>query len=405
MSAESKEEHIKKVEEAVIRTFKKEIPSVHFSDKTKAEYEEWISKLENLYHDLLHFPPKMFDGCSLIDFGAGTGENTIQFANWGAKCTLIDASDKSCAIAKSVFDQYAPDPAEHKIHCASIFDYTGDEQYDIAYSNGVIHHTGDKEGAFSKIASFVKPGGYMVLGIGNKAGGFQNMLQRMIIYNFAKTDEEIVDLAEMLFKEDIDRSQVFSKRSRKSMIYDRFVVPKQDEPSISEVLGWFTEHNLTYYSSHPPVIPPVLADSDLNPPTFAPQDFLDVGAFTEAFWMVHKGDDRDEIPQILASFPKLSEAQFALTDYANDVHPESKINFGFLRECIANYQGALNSVDLSGYLRDVHKNFFVEVVQVIDNLAEGKLEEINKCLKDNKHLFRGANGLRHMYFIARKNQE
>jgi ubiquinone/menaquinone biosynthesis C-methylase UbiE len=49
----------------------------------------------------------MFDGCSLIDFGAGTGENTIQFANWGAKYTLVDVNDKACNIAQKVFKTYA----------------------------------------------------------------------------------------------------------------------------------------------------------------------------------------------------------------------------------------------------------------------------------------------------------
>ena len=32
----------------------------------------------------------MFQGCELIDFGAGTGENTVYLANWGAKFTLVD---------------------------------------------------------------------------------------------------------------------------------------------------------------------------------------------------------------------------------------------------------------------------------------------------------------------------
>jgi len=49
----------------------------------------------------------MFDGCSLIDFGAGTGENTIQFANWGAKYTLVDVNDKACTLAQKVFKTYA----------------------------------------------------------------------------------------------------------------------------------------------------------------------------------------------------------------------------------------------------------------------------------------------------------
>jgi 2-polyprenyl-3-methyl-5-hydroxy-6-metoxy-1,4-benzoquinol methylase len=403
MPVEKKQE-IKEVEESVLKTFKTEIPSVHFSDKTEKEYRGWIEKLENLYHSLLHFPPKMFEGCSLIDFGAGTGENTIQFANWGAKCTLVDASDKSSEISKKVFEQYAPNIADHKFKCVSIFDYEDEEKYDIAYSNGVIHHTGDKEGAFDKIASFVKPGGYVVLGIGNKAGGFQNMLQRMIIYRFANSDDDIVDVAEKLFKEDIDRSQKFSIRTRKSMIYDRFVVSKQDDPSVSEVLEWFTKNDLTYYSSYPPILVPALSDSDLNPPTFAVQDFVNVGAFTEAFWLAHKNDDDQELPKTLSTLTTLSQTQFALSDYVNDANSTTSIDFDLLANLMSEYRQSLVDVDLTKHIKSVHEVLFGEVERVLEYLQKGDLEGMSLFLKDAQHLFRGANGLRHMYFIARKSR-
>ena len=92
----------------------------------------------------------MFDGCSLIDFGAGTGENTVQFANWGAECTLVDVNDEACIIARGVFDKYAEDPEKHKIICSSVFKFAEDTKKDIVVTNGMIHHTDDNEGAFKK---------------------------------------------------------------------------------------------------------------------------------------------------------------------------------------------------------------------------------------------------------------
>ena len=103
----TKKKNVKEVEQNVLNTFKKEIPSIHFSDKQERDYQLWIAKQPYIFRDLLHFPPKMFDGCSLIDFGAGTGENTIQFANWGAKYTLVDVNDKACNIAQKEFKTYA----------------------------------------------------------------------------------------------------------------------------------------------------------------------------------------------------------------------------------------------------------------------------------------------------------
>ncbi len=392
--------NIKTVENEVLRTFKKELPSVHFSDKSERDYVEWTGKLTNLFHNLLNFPPKMFEGCSLIDFGCGTGENSVQFTNWGATCTLVDANDEACAIANDVFNQYAKNPENHKIISSSIFDFESDEKFDIVFTNGVIHHTDDKEGAFNKIASLLNPGGYFILGIGNKPGGFQNMLQRMIIFNFAKTDEGIVDVAEKLFKEDIDRSVQFSNRSRRSMVFDRFVVPKQDDPTVSEVLQWFAENSLKLYSSYPHFIPPVLRDSDLKPPTFDPSKFMEIGAFSEACWMVNQDDDAMEVPKICESLSILSKAQYDLSDYVNDFNLEDKVDQSLLLNFIKEYQGALNGVDLSGYIKKRHSIFFKEVKEALYLLENDDLNGLSSCLKNTRHLFRGANGLRHMYYIG-----
>ena len=100
-------DHVKTNELSVLKTFKEEIPSKYFSDKTDREYEAYRANAAYLYRDLLKFPPKMFEGCSLIDFGAGTGENTVYLADWGARCTLVEMNAKAQNISKEVFRKYA----------------------------------------------------------------------------------------------------------------------------------------------------------------------------------------------------------------------------------------------------------------------------------------------------------
>ena len=41
----------------------------------------------------------------------------------------------------------------------------------------------------------------------------------------------MIQVSEELFKEDISRSQKYSKRTRNEIIFDRYVVPKQDDLS------------------------------------------------------------------------------------------------------------------------------------------------------------------------------
>src|SRR3989304_3176003 len=234
---------IKTVEGETLRTFQEEIPSIYFSDKTEKDYVEYRNNAEYVYRDLFKFPPKMFEGTKLIDFGAGTGENTVYLADWGASCTLVEMNELAQNISKEVFKKYAPNFENHEFVHSSIFDFESSRQetYDIVHCRGVLSHTAAKEEAFRKISTFLKPEGYLIFGDPNKAGGFQNMLQRFAVYHFASTPDEMVQVCETLFKEDIDRSQSFVPRTRRAIIFDRWVIQSQDDPSIYEVVQWLKE--------------------------------------------------------------------------------------------------------------------------------------------------------------------
>ena len=88
-----KSENVKRVEQETLKTFQEEIPSIYFSDKSDKEFQEYSENAAHTYREYFKFPPKMFQGADLIDFGAGTGENTISLARWGANCTLVEMND------------------------------------------------------------------------------------------------------------------------------------------------------------------------------------------------------------------------------------------------------------------------------------------------------------------------
>jgi SAM-dependent methyltransferase len=390
------------VERVVLRVFKREIPSIHFSDKSDAAYAEWTEDAAYAYRDLLHVPPEMFRGASLIDFGAGTGENTVHFANWGAACTLVEMNEDALRIATEVFRKYAPSPERHQLVHSSIFEYRDSKTYDFVCARGSLHHTNDKERAFSIAASFLRPGGYFILGLSSPVGGFQNNLQRMICYRFGRNDEEIVQIAERLFKEDIDRAQEFSKRTRRAIIFDRWVVPKQDDPTAEEVLRWFKANGLRFYHSHPAIVPPVQSDSTHHRPHFRVTDLQTIGAWAEAFWLSHQDPDAVEVPAILEGLDEFARRQAALTAHINDVAPGSSIDLDALESKIDDHLAALAGVDLTRFLRNRHRELFAEVGQVLDLMKSNDLDALASYLGQTKHLFRGMNGLRSVYYVGWK---
>ena len=111
------------VEKAVLETYRRENPSMYFSGRDRQEFLRRETARVRLYRDLLNFPPKMFNGCELLDFGAGTGEHSVYYANWGATCTLVDNNPTACEHAVNTFNKYTNDRNQHKIVISSLFEY------------------------------------------------------------------------------------------------------------------------------------------------------------------------------------------------------------------------------------------------------------------------------------------
>ena len=175
----------KNVQQETLRTFKKHRPSEYFSHLgTTQSFFEHDAKVERLYRFGLTFPPEMFNGKTLIDLGAGTGEHTVSVARWGAKCTLVDMNSDALEVAQKNFAQFAPGFSGHQFISESLYDIDLKNlagNFDISHSRGVFTHVADKKKAFNILSSLAKPGGYVIYGDRNTAGGVQEMLQRLAI--------------------------------------------------------------------------------------------------------------------------------------------------------------------------------------------------------------------------------
>lgn len=396
---------VKKVEAETLATFQEEIPSIYFSHLNEEVFSKYVDNAEYVYRDHFKFPPKMFDGAELIDFGAGTGENTIYLANWGATCTLVEMNDKAQKISKEVFSKYAKNKEGHTFVHSSIFDYAPQEQkkYDIVHCRGVLSHTAAKEDAFRKIATFVKPGGFLIFGDPNKAGGFQNMLQRWAVYHFASTPDEMVDVCETLFKEDIDRSEQAIPRTRRAIIFDRWVIQSQDDPSVSQVVSWAEESGLRLYSCHPPVLPPLFGDSIHHRPKFNPYSLHDVFSIAELTWMLQTSSDAEVLPEESARLSQFSSSLADLTTYVENFNMQKSLDakrFTSLSRALVDSSEGLS--EFLTPLRDKLSVFAQEAEEFVGLLESSDLAQVRSFIEKTQYLFKGACGVRHVDFIAYK---
>ena len=394
-------EKVKEVERATLKTFQEEIPSIYFSDKTEADFQAYSENAAYTYRDLLKFPPKMFAGARLIDFGAGTGENTVSLARWGANCALIEMNNKALAVAQQVFERYAP-PGAHQFIESSIFDYESPDKYDIVHCRGVLSHTADKRGAFSKIAGFLQPGGFLIFGDPNKAGGFQNMLQRFAVYRHATTWDEMVAVCEKLFKEDIDRSQSFVPRTRRSIIFDRWVIQSQDDPSVDEVLEWLSANNLVLYSSYPPFLLPLLGDSVHHRPKCDATRVKGMAMLAETIWLLQKDGDAENLQALDTNCVEYADNLAALTSYVANFNSASSLDMTQFNELSDAAATAFQDVSILRPIQQRFAEFIAEAKTFVRLVETATLDELRTYLTSCKHLFKGACGVRHVDFIAYK---
>ncbi len=394
---------LKSVENETLKTFQTEIPCFDFNHKIKRLFKEFEKNNENTFRDKYKFPPEMFRNSKLIDFGCGTGHKTIFFAKWGANCTLVELSNKSLNHAKILFKDSLKNFKKHKFINSSIFDYKDKKKnYDIVHCRGVLSHTANKRKAFKIICSYLKKGGYLIYGDTNKAGGFQNMLQRYILYKFSTNDEEIVQNSEYLFKDDIDRSIKAVPRTRREAIYDRWVIQKQDDPSLSEVLSWFKDEKLKLYSSYPSNPNFLISDSYFNKSKINFKSFKNIYLLSELLWMTKTQDDFKDCADLNDDLNDFSKSFNQLTSYVADCNKTTVLKDKVFYDLSKKFISELGKVSFLKKRNFKIENFIKESIEIVKITNNGSLKDIKKFVDNSKFIFKGPYGVRHVDFVAYK---
>jgi SAM-dependent methyltransferase len=111
--------------------------------------------------------PEGLRGKTFLDIGCGSGLHALAALSLGAASILaIDLDENSVATTRQMLSTYAP-KADWRAEVISIFDAPPETigTFDVVYSWGVLHHTGDMWTAIEKAARFVEPAGQFALAI------------------------------------------------------------------------------------------------------------------------------------------------------------------------------------------------------------------------------------------------
>ncbi|MDI1355068.1 MAG: class I SAM-dependent methyltransferase [bacterium] len=105
---------------------------------------------------------------TIIDIGSGSGIHSLMFYSKNpAKLFSFDYDKNSVAATTSVWEK-AGRPENWKVDHGSVLDkdYMDKlDKYDLVYSWGVLHHTGNMWEAIKNASKVAKPGGYFMLAL------------------------------------------------------------------------------------------------------------------------------------------------------------------------------------------------------------------------------------------------
>jgi 2-polyprenyl-6-hydroxyphenyl methylase/3-demethylubiquinone-9 3-methyltransferase len=111
--------------------------------------------------------PEGIAGGTFLDIGCGSGLHALAALSLGATSVLaIDIDENSVGTTRELLNKYAPDK-KWDAKVMSVFDASPAVlgTFDIVYSWGVLHHTGDMWHAIEKAAALVGTGGQFALAI------------------------------------------------------------------------------------------------------------------------------------------------------------------------------------------------------------------------------------------------
>lgn len=129
-----------------------------------ARVAEAVSGLQRLV------PADRMAGRRFLDIGCGSGLHMLAALRLGAaSVTGFDIDPSSVAASRSLLGRFAADLA-WTADAVSVFDMDPAQTgtFDVVYSWGVLHHTGDMWKAVERAATLVKPDGLLVIALYRK---------------------------------------------------------------------------------------------------------------------------------------------------------------------------------------------------------------------------------------------
>ena len=120
----------------------------------------FMAGVEQQLVDMIQEPREWFAGQRVVDIGCGIGRYSYGLLSLGA---LVTSCDQSEAALRRTAELCRPFAERSTLKRVDLLDWDEAGGYDLAFSFGVVHHTGNTYLAIDNVCRKVRPGGRLFL--------------------------------------------------------------------------------------------------------------------------------------------------------------------------------------------------------------------------------------------------
>ena len=205
-----------------------------YIDKKVSPVSQDISNLNkhfdrrsSLYRHL-GIPYGLIQGKSVIEFGPGSGYNSIYTASLKpSRYVLVDANRTGLEYAEKLMKKYSPQETQYEIVESFIEDYQPDKHFDLVLCEGTLTKQNDPPIFLKHLANFVKPGGLLLITCTSSISMQGDFLRKVIgdaINDFTLPLNRQVELLLPIFKPQLSTLKGMS-RPPEDWIIDSIIQP------------------------------------------------------------------------------------------------------------------------------------------------------------------------------------